>query len=321
MYNRRTSFFGIPVPAPGDKIVSQEEMRKFRIIENQLLAASRGALCAIYEDGVYSCSVKDDGSYVVRCASYGGKPSLLGVLNYGLAKSFSTIRWEGLFAGKKYYLYVNWSATLYEDETSFVVSISTSPVQQTDKNLLMATVDLSNTQNIVIDSNPDGKLYVKDFAQHIGDNINPHSPVLIQDVLQVRDRIVFDATYDSPAIESFGEMTFKDKRASVTLSDEDNTELKTEKKSVVGAINELCDRERSVVVEASYAGSAGVLCSVVGEVLGVYVSTVFGGVPEGGVGEVEVEYASDGNDLNASSFRVYNSGGSGGLFRALVLYR
>jgi hypothetical protein len=338
MYQNRTSFFGIPVPASGEKIKAADELTKARIIENQLLAASKGAFCVVYEDGTYSCVKTDDGTFIVRCSSYGGQPALMGVLNCGLAQTYSTIKWTGLVSGFLYYLYVEWTPTLYEDETSFRVFSLQSRVPQTNKNLLLATIDLTGTTP-VIDSSPDGKLYVKDFSQHIGDNINPHTDSLVQDILTVRKTLIAAPTDEtivggaivindtrgtqSPSVESKGELVLADVRARAALSDAENPVLKTKSNSIIGGINELADRYKVTVVSSSYGGTGGVTLSVEGAIgiVGATVSTVRGGVPSGGTGEVEVEYSSDAEGApRPDQFRVYNSGSAGGSFRAVVVY-
>lgn len=339
MYKKRTSFFGIPVPAPGDKIRSDDEMTKARIIENQLLAASKGAFCVVYEDGQYTWAKGADGLFTVRCASYGGKPALMGVLNCGLAQTYSTIKWSGLNPGKKLFLYVEWSPTLYEVESSFLTMVQPTIVPQTNKNMLMATIDLSDPENPVLDTNPDGKLYVKDFSQHIGDNLNPHTPLLIQDKLVVRRQLrvetidpaidggvlVFDDQRGEgePQIESKGELIIKDIRAKVSLSDDSNPALATTAETIFGAINEVARREKVMVVSSPYGGPAGMTIIVEGaiEILGVSVTTNRGEAPAG-VGDVEVGYFNQDVEVESPEmFRVYNSGGIGGRFRAVVAYR
>lgn len=338
-YKRRTSFFGIPVPGSGDRINSETEMDKANLIENQLIAASRGAYCCVYEDGEYTALKGSDGFYVVRCSSYGGKPALLGVINRGLAQTFSTVKWANLNEGFFYYLYAEWTNTQFTNEESFAVTSYTSKQAQLETNLLLATLDLTG-EVPVIDSNPDGKLYAKDFTSHINDTTNPHSPVLTQDELVVRKQlraVVSDVNVkggaiqiddtrggSEPSIETKGEMVLKDVRMSVALSDINNPELKTEETSLVGAINELCDRNKIKAVSAVFAGVTGITVEVVGalEIDSVFVMAEKGGIPDSGVGDVCVGYFQQDVDVpRADTFRVYNTGGIGGRFRATVLYR
>jgi hypothetical protein len=340
MYKRRTSFFGIPVPGAGDKIRSDDEMVKARIIENQLLAASKGAFCVVYEDGEYTWSKADDGTFVVRCASYGGKPALMGVLNCGLAQSFSTIKWTGLGSGQTHFLYVEWTPTLYEDESSFRVFSQPFRLPQTTKNLLLATINLTDQTKPVIDSNPDGKLYIKDFASHINDNTNPHTPLLVQDELVVRKQqrvstedqsvqggliVLEDKRFDGqPTIESKGEMLIADKRSMVVLSDPDNPTFETMSPSLIGSVNEVARRPKVITAESIFNGESGMLVLIDNalEIYGASVSVMKGGVPNDGLGDVTIGYyGSDSEVTSPDSFRVYNTGGVGGRFRAVVTYR
>ena len=59
-YKRQTQHFGIPVPGK-EKLRSEVEMLKYQIIENQLLAASKGMKCAVFEEGQYTVQKQDNG--------------------------------------------------------------------------------------------------------------------------------------------------------------------------------------------------------------------------------------------------------------------
>jgi hypothetical protein len=227
---------------------------------------------------------------------------------------------------------------MYVREETFAVTSYKSLQVVSEKSILLATLDLTGDK-AVLNTNPDTKLYAKDFSSHINDSTNPHSPVLTQDEIIVRKQIravvsdenviggaiqILDVRKGQPGIESVGELVLKDVRSKVQVSDASNAVMKTGSGSIFGSINNLFDRPNIMIVSSPYGGSKGITVEAAGstEILSVSVEAVKDGIPVGGIGDVCVGYFQQDSDVpKADSFRVYNTGESGGRFRATVFYR
>jgi hypothetical protein len=192
MYNKKTEFYGIPILCEGQSLSEKEETKKFNIIENQLLGATKGVMCCVFEEGSYHISKEDEKSFSVKLVPTGKSVALEGIVRGGYCLSKEKIVWGDLKKGRVYHLYVMHNDKLYQDEYAF--SVTKKEHTPWDKNLnnylYLAKVDLTK-EKPVIDSFPDGKVYANDIASHATDKTNPHGLELYQDTIVVK-KLVFE---------------------------------------------------------------------------------------------------------------------------------
>lgn len=306
-YKKKTPFFGIPIPAKGDKVLSLEEEKTRNIIENQLLASTKGVRSAIFEEGFFKLIDNNDGSYSVALAQTRGTYALCGLVGGGYVESKEPILWDNLDAGTTYYLYVQYTEGMYENPGNFRTVSSISSKDNDSLFLLVASVDLKSATK-TINSNPTGKVYSRDISKHHCKETNPHGEVLQQDTLIVNKKLT------SKSLESSTELSLKDKRVAVDLSDGANVKLETVNQSIVGAINELVGSEKTTYIEMDSGASAGVAFSVpnANEVLFVNYMRISNGTKQ--LGEMTFT-------INKSNVTMYNTGDIGIKLRLQVLYK
>lgn len=192
MYRGQTEFYKIPYPVNGDKLSEQEELKRMNIIENQLLAATRGIRCCIFEDGEYHLVDNVDGTYTVMLAGYGSRDAVEGIINSGYVWSKEPILWTGLKKNDRKYLYLKFTDKLYQDETAFeILSSGMLYPKESQFHLLMAVFDYRG-DSLTLETNPDNKIYSNDISVHIVDNKNPHGILQEQDKLDVKKELMFD---------------------------------------------------------------------------------------------------------------------------------
>lgn len=242
-YKKKTRFFQIPIVTTGCRIEAEEEEKIVTIIENQLMAAKKGINCCVFRDGNYKIIDNYDNTFNVILSGNSNNIPLEGMVNGGYLRSEDDIVWENMIKGNTYYLYVQWKDGLYENPSNFNITYSQN-IKKNNYFVLLAKLDL--TKEPTIDTNPEDKIYYSDLASHITDNINPHGETLIQDKMKIKTiniecedetllggliKFLDKRTSNDPLIEVEGEFIVKDI----------NGELKTNSKSLVGAINEIYD--------------------------------------------------------------------------------
>jgi len=254
VYKNKSEYFGFPIVTDGETIIGTEQKKITEIIENQLIASTNGIKCSVFVDGSYSLIDNSDGTYSVLLRSNVVDPAIMGLLNGGLVHTTEDILWENLQIGKVHYLYLQYSDGMFQNPSGFrVVATTTAKASSDELNLYLAQIDLTGDPNM--DTYPDGKIYSADMALHMTDHLNPHGLQLLQDYLLIKKRLdivledageLGSAVYiddkrgiGKPAIETTDEMRLKDKRCTVVMSDDNNTELTTTNKSIIGAVNEL----------------------------------------------------------------------------------
>lgn len=324
-YKNKTPYFGIPVVGDGDRISETEEMKRALIIENQLIAASKGVKCAVFEDGEYFLIKDSEQEYSVILEATGENVSACGILNGGYFEGKPRLVWPNLEVGRVHWLYIQWLSDLFVNKTKFRLLSSTIEKNLTSgKLLLMAKIDLTGN-DFSMDPYPDGKVYAQDIVIHANDNTNPHGRELVQDSLLIRKGIkvlLRDQSENDAAIEiedlrdgrfptlRSEVLSFEDKYIFVDLTDRNNRELKTENSSIIGAINELA-KEQSIVIEFRSGGEDGKKVPIEGgKILAVFVSQIWEG-KMGKLGEYAIEYFDD-------KFVFYNEGDPGILLKAIV---
>ena len=295
-YQGRTQFYGIPVPGKGEKISSAEEMRKANIIENQLIAGTKGILCCVFEDGEYTVELAEDGEkYNAHLFGTGDNKALIAIVNGGLVVASDSVTWEGLRPRRVYHLYVQWTEQLYADETAFVPqAYNTTRDPLVTTLLYLAKVDLTG-DTPVIEREPDGKLYSGSIEYHVQDDTNPHGSVQWQEKMVILKELAF-------------ERGSGDDRVLVPVITERNA----------GEFQKI-----TTVVDGDSAGLVGVDVAIDGanEILFAVVSQRYTGTMNF-LGNVSVGYyGQDEKVRSRDAVRVYNDGEVGVPIRVMVTYR
>jgi len=199
---KKTPFFRIPYLAKGAKLSETEEAKAANIIENQLLASTKGVKCSVFQDGDYRTIDNMDGTWTVVLSSTGENIALEGVINGGYCYSENPVIWENLQSGQIYYLYAAYTDNLYADETAF------SPISRIHKvqpsiatYLLLATINTMG-DTPVLDRYPDGKVYGTDITLHVTDHVNPHGEHLTQDTITLKENLYAEVETDSGTVTS-----------------------------------------------------------------------------------------------------------------------
>lgn len=288
-YKHRTPLLNIPVVGKGDSILPDMEMRKYRIIENMLLAGTGGTKEVVFDDGTYSLQADGD-TYVVSVHAGGTFPSMHGLVGGHYFKATSKVAWEGLKRGKLHLLYVKATPSMPHDCTAVRLVSSTTKLGR--GSLLMATADLRG-DIADIDSSPPGKVYAEDVAAHVADNSNPHGSTLQQDELSVAKRLVLG---DDVEVEVAG--------SSMPVA------------AFAAAAAEVGGR-RVEVIDFVSGGTDGVVLKASKKVMYATIQRLS---LSDSVGCIAVGYAgSDDNVDSSTEFAVYNDGEEGVPMKALVV--
>jgi hypothetical protein len=261
-YSGRTSYYQIPIAINDDLLEETENTNQMEIIDN-LLEASIGVIgTGVIKEGVY-VEVADTGTGRKVILNPSDGVSISAVLNSASARTQSQVVWERLFDGNFYYLYLKFRDSLYEDPKTFEVVSRTSPVLTSNKNFLfLATYDLTGGSP-VLDTNPEAKIYAREFTKHIGTQFNPHTSTLKQKNLTITGSIsgsldtsqsfgisqgslisptslitLNHAVSGIPLIKSEDEFVLGDVRLNTQLSVSGQTSFDNARDSIVGAINQ-----------------------------------------------------------------------------------
>lgn len=288
-YKQRTKVLGIPVVGNGDHIWPETELMKYQIIENMILAGTKGIKNCLFEEGDLSIEKRPDGKFAVVLRATGQSPSAIGIVSGAYFEAPSRLDWEGLEPGKCYFLYLAGGPRTKIDPSLVRTTASEHERKELEKtSILIGKADLRG-DNAVLDRYPDGKLYARDLARHVSDSENPHGERQYQDELVVRKRLVLSAQ-DGAGLEIVAEGGSRCVPAS----------------SVIPS-----------VMEFITAGPAGVVLTAVAPVMFVSTSRVHIGNDEAKLGEVSIGYG----DANNQSFSVHNTGDAGIQMRALIFHR
>ncbi len=199
-YKHKTDFYKIPSIGEGDKLSASEELKAARIIENQLLGATKGVLNAVFEEGEYKLICNQNNTFSVILIGTGEKPTLEGIVGGGYCYSKRNIVWDDLQFGHTYYLYVGWTENLFEVESSFsVLKKEGGPFLNNFRALLLAKLDIKQGFP-KLDIFPDGKIYSRDIAVHANDVTNPHGENQIQDTITLRKSLMFEQINEDGSI-------------------------------------------------------------------------------------------------------------------------
>jgi hypothetical protein len=288
-YSQKTPHFGIPVVKKGDRINGEQELKKYTIIENMLIAGTQGLKEVVFDDGTYALN-KDGTVYNVTVISGGTFPSMEGIVGGFYFRGEAKVKWDNLKPGYFYYLYVKGTPKTPHDNWS--IRLTSSKVLLGKGALLMATVDLREDIP-VIETNPDGKIYSTDVARHASDSSNPHGRKLEQEELFITSILTLDSN------------------AKIQIGGKELTpeEFAETAQNIAGLTTEIIDFDT--------AGEDGVLLSANGKVKSIQVHRR---MPlSSSVGEYAIGYFGEDDSVDKESeFMFYNDGGSGLPMRAVV---
>jgi hypothetical protein len=278
------------------------ELQRFQIIENMLLAGTKGVRNCVFDDGLLELNPETDSTYVATARATGHSPSVIGMVGGAYFEAPAIVTWPGLKKGYFYYLYIRGTNKTFEDFNEVKAVSSTYTVE--GDNLLIATADCRSEQP-KLEPYPDGKLYSEDLALHINDVENPHGRELLQDTLYVRQKLALYSPEGNPAIV---EVLVDGKPVSVSPA------------AIPGAIAELAGRQ-VIVVDFETAGPAGRIIEVksTAKIVFMQVSRSGNGKLVGSVGESAVGYFGVDPVLHLETeFSFYNTGDAGIPMRALI---
>lgn len=301
-YKQCTRRLKIPVHGNGDPLSPPVEMQRFQVIENMLLAGTKGIRNCVFDDGLFELNPDTDSTYVATLRATGHSPSAIGMVGGSYFEASPIISWTGLKKGYFYYLYLRATGKTFEDFNS-VNAVSSQYTIEGD-NLLMGTADCRSDQP-KLEPYPDGKLYSGDLAQHVNDVENPHGRELLQDVLYVGQKLVLHSPEGNSA------------EIEVLV---DGNPVTVPASAIPGAVAELAGR-KVVTIDFETAGTAGRIIEVkdVGKIVYVHASRCLAKGLQGALGEAVVGYFGSDPALHLpNEFSFYNTGDSGLSMRALI---
>ena len=301
-YKQCTKRLKIPVHGNGDPLSPPVEMQRFQIIENLLLAGTKGVRNCIFDDGLFDLSPDTGSTYAATLRATGHSPSAVGMVGGAYFEAPPIIAWTGLKKGSFYYLYLRGTSKTFEDFNDVNAVLSMHALE--GDNLLVGTADCRSDQP-KLEPYPTDKLYVEDMIRHIGDTENPHGQTLLQDVLYVRQKLALYSPDGKPADI---EVLVDGKPVTVPAS------------AIPGAVAELAGR-KVLTVDFDTAGAAGRIIEMkdAGKIVYVHVSRRSVGGIKGTLGETAIGYFGADPALHlANEFSFYNTGDVGLPMKALV---
>jgi hypothetical protein len=257
-----TTFYTIPYGKDGDTIEEPDNELQAQMIDWLLQSATGVADNGVIQEGSYS-QAPDTGAGSLVLLNPSGGVSIKASFKSALARSSSSVVWEGMSTGTFYYLYLQWDTSLFTDPSSFTTVIATTPYATDNKNyLLLATYDLTSGYPGVIDSNPDGKRYASGVLDHIATRVDPHSANLTQTNLTVTGSCwvglnssntlrveqpsigsstplmtLVHANATAPLLYTEDEFIIQDTRITTQLSDISHNTIDNGASSIIGGIN------------------------------------------------------------------------------------
>jgi hypothetical protein len=291
-YRQKTPHFNIPVVGFGDRISPDQELRKYTIIENMLIAGTQGLTEVVFDDGDYHLD-KDGESYTVNVRAGGTYPSIHGIVGGFYFRAPPKVVWSGLKPNRLYYLYIRGTVSMPHQNSDVRAVSSTYALGKGA--LLVAMVDLRE-ETPFVESNPDGKVYSQDVARHASDTSNPHGRRLEQDELVIKNVL---ALGEDAQIEVAGSLipiaTFAETVASLA-------------------------GRRTEVIDFESGGTAGAVVRASSKVFSVQVHRRVSEAFDDSVGEIGIGYHGEDETADEEQeFVVYNTGAEGIPMRALVV--
>lgn len=288
-YRQSTPLLSIPVVGYNDSIMPEIEMRKYRIIENMLLAGMGGVSEVVFDDGTYSLE-SDGDTYTVGVHAGGTFPSMHGIVDGCYFRAALRVAWEKLKQGRLYYLYVRVTPKTSYDSSAIRLVSSTTKLGHGA--LLMAVVDLREDVGS-IDSNPPDKCYAQDVAVHASQSDNPHGAQMSQDSLNVCKSL----SIEKDAVVRVGGNEVSADAFSSGIA------------SLAG--------HKTEVIDFSSGGPSGVTVQASQRVLYAMVQSTSAG---DNVGQISMGYFHHDDNVDTDKeFAVYNDGEEGAPMKALAI--
>jgi hypothetical protein len=303
-YKQSTPILAIPVLGYNDKILPEVELYRNTVIENFLIAGMQGVKHCVFDEGYWRLNQTADGVYSAVLGATGITPAAHGTVGGAYFKAASQIRWEGLKKGNVYWLYLRATQHTMVDPEKTRVAISNHKLSSTDDCLLMAEVNLRDTEP-EINPYPEGKVYSKDIARHANDKENPHGKRLYQDELVITEKLILRSREGvSPMVQV----------------EYDGEVIDFPANMLPGAIAELAGRAVEIIDFESFGKEGGVIkVANRKKVFNVTTQRRVVGDFTGTVGEVAVGYFSeDARADEENEFVVYNAGDEGLPMRAII---
>jgi hypothetical protein len=162
-YKHRTKVLGIPVQGLKDGIYPEVEMRKWQLIENIMLAATRSIRNCVFSEGAWRVRKDGDHACAVGLTVNAAKstPGVTGVMK-GIYFCSKSVHWSGLEKGRKHFLYLSISRETRLNPTA-IRSYSRHRKAATKDAMLMAVVDLTGDKP-ALNKHPDGKIYAESMT-------------------------------------------------------------------------------------------------------------------------------------------------------------
>lgn len=163
-YKQRTKILGIPVVGHKDGIYPEVELRKWQLVENFLLAASRSLRNCIFEEGAWGIKEEADDTFTVMLSNNASMaaPSVSGVIKGTYFCGGPTVSWVGLQAKKRHFLYLNITRETRLNPKSIRAYSSDMKATGWDS-MTMGILDLTG-EKPVLDKHPEGKVYADSMA-------------------------------------------------------------------------------------------------------------------------------------------------------------
>lgn len=188
-YGIKTSKLRLTSPSFGELISPTDERRNAQIVENQLFGAIRmhSGGHGIIRNGRLILVSGPGGNYKVIMYEdkATGKPSIECFINQIYCFTEESLEFTNLSDDTTYYLYVQLTEDSPTTSSSRInkqvkTGANTTGVIPSDA-LLVAIVIINEPGSTVFIENPVGRIDLPTIGNHIMDNQNPHTPLLLQD--------------------------------------------------------------------------------------------------------------------------------------------
>jgi len=158
-YKHKTRVLGIPVHGFKDGIYPEVEMRKWQLVENILLAATRSIRNCIFEEGSWEVKKDSTGAFSVMLKNNASNkmPSVSGVMKGVYFCGGASVVWPDLQKGQRHYLYLSPMREARVNPRA-IRTYSTALKKTGRDRMPLAVLDLTEDEP-KLDKHPEGKVY------------------------------------------------------------------------------------------------------------------------------------------------------------------
>jgi hypothetical protein len=163
-YKQKTKVLGIPVIGYKDGIFPEVELRKWQLVENILMAATRSMKNCIFEEGAWNVRKEPDDTYSVSLKNDAARavPSISGVIRGVYFSGGPSVSWMGLQPNKKHYLYLSTVRGTRLDPKA--IRTYSAILRKTGRDIMpIAILDLTG-ESPKLDKHPESKVYSDSMA-------------------------------------------------------------------------------------------------------------------------------------------------------------